>query len=71
MWKDIKKEKPTEEGVYVVATFEGDVMTDLHLDYALYEGNFTPNRYGSYGIHVTHWMKWSDFREAISKIERQ
>lgn len=71
MWHNIKN-KPTQEGLYVVAQFEGDKMVDFHPEYALIEGYWGPNNIGwSQRIEVTHWMTRKEYREHLENAPRE
>ncbi len=71
MWHSIQN-KPKQEGLYVVARFEGDKMIDFHPEYALLEGYWGPNNVGwSVRINVTHWMTREEYKRHLAEIERE
>ena len=70
MWKSISN-KPTKDGIYVVARFEGDTMVDYDINWALCEGYWGPNNIGwQERIEPTHWMSRQEYRDALAKLPR-
>ena len=61
MWRDIRNGIPEEDGLYVVARFEGDKLLEYNLEYAKLDGYFGPNKL----------MGWVDFRELLRCCERE
>ena len=71
MWHSIDN-KPTKEGIIVVAHFIGDRMDWFSTDWANIEGYFGPNSANYCGErNPTHWMYHSEYREILEKIGRQ
>lgn len=71
MWRSIKT-KPTEPGIYVVARFEGDKMTDYDTNWAYLDGYWGPNNIGwQERISPTHWMPIAEYRKALEDIPRE
>ena len=71
IWKSIK-EKPTQEGIYIVAEFDGDKMVNLHTNWAFYDGHLGPNNLTwSAPIRPTHWMSYADYRRALELLPRK
>ncbi len=71
IWKRIE-EKPTHEGIIVVAEFKGGEMVRLNTDWAFYDGNFGPNNLTwSAPIRPTHWMTYADYRRALETLPRK
>ena len=71
MWHSVKN-KPTQDGIIVVARFEGDKMVELSTNWAKLEGYFGPNSSSYFGTRdITHWMYYSEYREVIEKVMRQ
>lgn len=71
IWKNIK-EKPTQEGIVIVAEFDGDIMVNLHTNWCFFEGHFEPNnRTWSAPIRPTHWMSYADYRKALETLPRE
>ena len=73
MWRDIRNGIPEEDGLYVVARFEGDKLLEYNLEYAKLDGYFGPNKLmgGLNRVNYTHWMRWVDFRELLRCCERE
>ena len=64
-------EKPTEQGLYVVAKFEGDKMVEFCDEWALIEGYWGPNRRSYCGSYdMTHWMPRADYRRILETTPR-
>lgn len=72
LWKRIKDHKPVEEGIYVVARFEGDEMTWYSTDWCNCEGYFGPNSASYCGeLNPTHWMLAREYRQALAALPRE
>ena len=72
LWKSIKDHKPTEEGIYAVAVFDGDKMVEFWHDWAKCEGYFGPNKLPYFGRKdITHWMTQAEYYEALAAIPKE
>ena len=72
MWHNIDKEKPTEDGLIVVARFEGDEMVWYCMDWAKCEGYFGPNSASYCGERdITHWMTRTEFRKILENLPKK
>lgn len=73
MWHSIVN-KPTKEGIYVVAQFnDKGKLIEYSTDYVLIEGYFGPNNIGNpYAtVKVTHWMTYKEYRSLLENTKRQ
>ena len=72
-WKSIK-EKPSEEGIYVVANFDDEGnMAEFSCDYAYLrdQGGFIPN-HPMIGLRrITHYMTYGDYRTLLGAQPRE
>ena len=72
VWKSIQDHKPTEEGIYVVAKFEGDKMVEYSTAWCLAEGYWGPNSASYWGARdMTHWMTAKEYRQALAALPRE
>ena len=70
MWHSIDN-KPTKEGIIVVARFDGDKMVEFCDDWALLGDYFGPNKASYWGTrNITHWMYYSEYRELLEQLPR-
>ncbi|MBO4719014.1 MAG: hypothetical protein J5658_03970 [Prevotella sp.] len=71
MWRSIDR-RPTEQGIYVVARFEGDKMVSYDTNWALADGYFGPNNIGwQERIEATHWMPVSEYRKLLENAPKE
>lgn len=70
MWHSIDN-KPTLDGIYVVAQFDGDKMLNLNTNYARAEGYWGPNNIGwCERFPITHWMSYAEYRAILENTPR-
>lgn len=70
MWKSINT-PPKEDGLYVVAEFDSDVMVSFDTNWAKAESYWGPNNIGyQERIHATHWMSHKEYRALLENTPR-
>ncbi len=71
-WHSIKKEKPTEPGIYAVAVFDGGELVEFSPAWACLGGYFGPNIKPYFGsLDITHWMPQKDYYKALEQLPRE
>lgn len=68
MWHSFK-EKPTKDGIYVVAKFDGDRLVELCTQWCVLDGVLMPNTIPYFGSRdMTHWISQSEYYRVLENL---